>query len=65
MSMSERDQQIWRLACKAVDALGFALQNTHSDGIAERYERQSEEAMNELHALLATQRPAQPGGKQA
>lgn len=53
-ALSPRDKKILDLARRATNALGFALQNTHSDRIVEKYERQSEEALRALEELLIT-----------
>jgi len=51
-ALSERDRKTYDLARKAVNALGFALQNTHSDRIVEKREMESDAAMKELFAHL-------------
>jgi len=51
-ALSPRDRKIYDLARKATNALGFAIQNAHSDYSVCRYEGQSEAAMNELWELL-------------
>jgi hypothetical protein len=62
-ALPDREKQIWRLASKATNALGFALQNTHSDRIVMKYEEQSDAAMHELFELLrATSGQLDAGG---
>lgn len=51
-ALSERDRKIYDLARKATNALGFAIQNAHSDNLICKYEEQSDAAMKELWALL-------------
>lgn len=53
-ALSERDRKIWDLHRKSTNALGFALQNTHSENIQIRYERQSDAADMALWDLLTT-----------
>ena len=62
--MPERDRKIYDLARKAVNALGFALQNTHSDRIVMKYEEQSSDAMTELFELLAGKPELMEPGKE-
>lgn len=52
-SLSQRDRQTYDLARKAVNALGFAMQNMHSDRFVEKCEIKSDEAIKELFAHLS------------
>jgi hypothetical protein len=52
-ALSDRDRQIYNLARKATNALGFALQNAHNDAAVIRYEKQSDAALGELFELLS------------
>lgn len=65
-ALSARERKIYDLARQAVNAMGFALQNMHRDGIVEKYERKSEAAMDELFEVLTatiTEVPCDPSKK--
>lgn len=55
--MTSRDREIWDLASKAVNAMGFACQmaGQQAENSQLRYEEQSSEAMAKLFELLAPQ----------
>lgn len=51
-ALTERDKKILSCARRAVNALGFALQNAHNENAVCRREQESDAAMNELTDLL-------------
>lgn len=51
-ALPERDKKILQLSKRAVNAMGFAVQNAHNENTVIKYEKQCQEAMGELESLL-------------